>query len=59
MRIHSPATPSFRLSGLNMINNNYDVFFLFFMKPGDRVQVIGMYRCLPSKRSGFTPGTFR
>ncbi|XP_073251050.1 DNA replication licensing factor MCM3-like isoform X1 [Porites lutea] len=28
-------------------------------KPGDRVQVIGMYRCLPSKRSGFTPGTFR
>lgn len=28
-------------------------------KPGDRVQVVGMYRCLPSKRAGFTPGTFR
>ncbi|EDO34425.1 predicted protein [Nematostella vectensis] len=28
-------------------------------KPGDRVQVIGTYRCLPSKRSGFTSGTFR
>jgi len=28
-------------------------------KPGDRVQVIGIYRCLPSKRQGFTPGTFR
>jgi len=23
------------------------------------VQVIGIYRCLPSKRQGFTPGTFR
>ncbi|KAJ7389281.1 MCM DNA helicase complex subunit [Desmophyllum pertusum] len=29
------------------------------LQPGDRVQIIGMYRCLPSKRSGFTPGTFR
>jgi len=28
-------------------------------KPGDRVQIIGIYRCLPSKRQGFTPGTFR
>jgi len=28
-------------------------------KPGDRVQVIGTYRCLPSKKSGYTPGTFR
>eukprot|EP00112_Aurelia_sp_Birch-Aquarium-sp1_P000473 Seg1044.9 transcript_id=Seg1044.9/GoldUCD/mRNA.D3Y31 product="Maternal DNA replication licensing factor mcm3" protein_id=Seg1044.9/GoldUCD/D3Y31 len=28
-------------------------------KPGDRVQVIGTYRCLPSKRGGFTSGTFR
>ncbi|XP_063407545.1 zygotic DNA replication licensing factor mcm3-like [Mytilus trossulus] len=28
-------------------------------KPGDRIQVIGMYRCLPGKRNGFTTGTFR
>ncbi|CAH1247849.1 MCM3 [Branchiostoma lanceolatum] len=28
-------------------------------KPGDRVQVIGLYRCLPSKKGGFTSGTFR
>ena len=28
-------------------------------KPGDRVQVIGTYRCLPSKKGGFTSGTFR
>lgn len=28
-------------------------------KPGDRVQVIGTYRCLPGKKSGFTSGTFR
>lgn len=28
-------------------------------KPGDRVQVIGMYRCLPGKKNGFTTGTFR
>ncbi|XP_051954877.1 zygotic DNA replication licensing factor mcm3-like [Xyrauchen texanus] len=29
------------------------------VKPGDRVQVIGTYRCLPSKKGGFTSGTFR
>lgn len=29
------------------------------VKPGDRIQVVGMFRCLPSKRMGFTPGTFR
>ncbi|XP_037541190.1 DNA replication licensing factor MCM3 [Nematolebias whitei] len=29
------------------------------VKPGDRVQVIGMYRCLPGKKGGFTSGTFR
>ncbi|XP_033100370.1 DNA replication licensing factor MCM3-like [Anneissia japonica] len=28
-------------------------------KPGDRVQVIGTYRCLPSKKGSFTSGTFR
>uniref|UniRef100_A0A8C1JZR3 DNA replication licensing factor MCM3 n=1 Tax=Cyprinus carpio TaxID=7962 RepID=A0A8C1JZR3_CYPCA len=29
------------------------------VKPGDRTQVIGIYRCLPGKKSGFTSGTFR
>ncbi|XP_067934630.1 DNA replication licensing factor MCM3-like [Watersipora subatra] len=28
-------------------------------KPGDRVQVIGSYRCLPGKKGGYTTGTFR
>eukprot|EP00118_Oscarella_pearsei_P026564 m.310097 g.310097 ORF g.310097 m.310097 type:complete len:793 (+) comp49537_c0_seq1:35-2413(+) len=28
-------------------------------KPGDRVQIIGIYRCLPGKRSGYTSGSFR
>uniref|UniRef100_A0A915B2R2 DNA replication licensing factor MCM3 n=1 Tax=Parascaris univalens TaxID=6257 RepID=A0A915B2R2_PARUN len=28
-------------------------------KPGDRVRVVGLYRCLPNKRSGFSTGTFR
>jgi DNA replication licensing factor MCM3 len=28
-------------------------------KPGDRIQVIGQYRCLPGKKNGFTSGTFR
>ncbi|OQR68674.1 DNA replication licensing factor Mcm3-like [Tropilaelaps mercedesae] len=28
-------------------------------KPGDRVQVIGVYRCLPSKQGGVTNGIFR
>lgn len=28
-------------------------------KPGDRVRIIGMFRCLPSKQQGFTAGTFR
>ncbi|KAG8445832.1 hypothetical protein GDO86_010571 [Hymenochirus boettgeri] len=29
------------------------------VKPGDRVQVVGTYRCLPSKKSGYTSATFR
>lgn len=28
-------------------------------KPGDRVQVIGTYRCLPGKQGAYTTGTFR
>ncbi|XP_045535196.1 DNA replication licensing factor Mcm3 [Papilio machaon] len=28
-------------------------------KPGDRVQIVGNYRCLPSKQGSFTAGTFR
>jgi len=28
-------------------------------KPGDRVQIVGCYRCLPGKQGGFTSGTFR
>lgn len=28
-------------------------------KPGDRVQIIGPYRCLPGKKGGFTTGAFR
>ena len=32
---------------------------IFLSQPGDRVQIIGNYRCLPSKRSGYTTGTFR
>ncbi|XP_040283139.1 DNA replication licensing factor MCM3 [Bufo bufo] len=29
------------------------------VKPGDRVQIIGTYRCLPSKNNGYTSGSFR
>ncbi|PZC74031.1 hypothetical protein B5X24_HaOG208400 [Helicoverpa armigera] len=28
-------------------------------KPGDRVQIVGNYRCLPNKQGSFTAGTFR
>ncbi|VDK89352.1 unnamed protein product [Litomosoides sigmodontis] len=28
-------------------------------KPGDRVRVIGLYRCLPNKQNGYTSGCFR
>lgn len=28
-------------------------------KPGDRVQIIGPYRCLPGKKNHFTSGAFR
>lgn len=29
------------------------------VKPGDRVQLVASYRCLPGKTAGFTNGTFR
>lgn len=29
------------------------------VKPGDRVQIVGTYRCLPSKKNGYTSGSFR
>eukprot|EP00088_Acartia_fossae_P042154 TRINITY_DN4416_c0_g1_i13.p1 TRINITY_DN4416_c0_g1~~TRINITY_DN4416_c0_g1_i13.p1 ORF type:complete len:800 (-),score=269.01 TRINITY_DN4416_c0_g1_i13:315-2714(-) len=29
------------------------------MKPGDRVQIVGCYRCMPNKQQGYTGGTFR
>ncbi|VDN17529.1 unnamed protein product [Gongylonema pulchrum] len=28
-------------------------------KPGDRVRVIGLYRCLPNKQNGYSSGSFR
>lgn len=28
-------------------------------KPGDRVQVVGCFRCMPNKQQGYTGGTFR
>ena len=28
-------------------------------KPGDRVLIVGTYRCLPSKRQNYTSGTFK
>lgn len=28
-------------------------------KPGDRVQIVGVYRCLPSKQNNFTSANFR
>jgi len=28
-------------------------------KPGDRVQIVGSFRCLPNKQGSFTSGTFR
>jgi DNA replication licensing factor MCM3 len=28
-------------------------------KPGDRLQIVGSFRCLPSKQGGFTSGSFR
>jgi DNA replication licensing factor MCM3 len=28
-------------------------------KPGDRVRVVGLFRCLPNKQQGYSSGTFR
>lgn len=28
-------------------------------KPGDRVQIVGSYRCMPGKQGGYTTGTFK
>ena len=28
-------------------------------KPGDRIQVVGSFRCLPAKQGVYTSGTFR
>jgi len=28
-------------------------------KPGDRIQVVGCFRCLPNKQQGYTGGTFK
>ncbi|KAJ8675178.1 hypothetical protein QAD02_010964 [Eretmocerus hayati] len=28
-------------------------------KPGDRVQIVGCFRCLPNKKEGYTSGSFR
>jgi len=28
-------------------------------RPGDRVLIVGVYRCLPGKKDGFTTGVFR
>jgi len=28
-------------------------------KPGDRVLIVGVYRCLPAKHGGFTSGIFK
>jgi DNA replication licensing factor MCM3 len=28
-------------------------------KPGDRVLIVGVYRCLPGKQNGFTTGIFK
>ena len=28
-------------------------------KPGDRIQIIGSYRCMPGKQGGYTTGSFR
>lgn len=29
------------------------------VKPGDRIQIVGNYRCLPGKQGGYTSGTFK
>jgi DNA replication licensing factor MCM3 len=28
-------------------------------KPGDRVLIVGVFRCLPGKQNGFTNGVFK
>jgi hypothetical protein len=47
------------MQGLNSIVCVILIYKLTFFQPGDRVQVVGVYRCLPGKKGGFTNVSFR